>query len=85
MLAGWKRVDNSTTDYGEEGDVTTRKMDKKQEKNIAEVWKLFGFGDFKGGYDVKVEVTLQEFALKHPLQGDAVKGDVVGCSRPDIF
>jgi len=83
LLAGWKRVDDdSTTEDGEE-DVTTGKMDKKQEKNIAEVWKSFGFGDFKGGYDVREEVTLQEFALKHLLKGDAVRGVVVGCSRPE--
>ena len=42
MLAGWKRVDNSTTDYDEEGDVATRKMDKKQEKILLKFGNRLG-------------------------------------------
>ena len=59
------------------------KKDKDQERAIAEIWQSYGFGDFNGGYNVPEVVTLQEFALKHLLQKDAVKGVVVGCSRPE--
>mmetsp|Transcript_38919 Transcript_38919/g.93629 ORF Transcript_38919/g.93629 Transcript_38919/m.93629 type:complete len:223 (-) Transcript_38919:58-726(-) len=83
MLAGWKRVDSISTDDAEVVDDISRTKDTKQEKAIAEVWESFGFGDFAGGYDVPEDVTLQDFALKHLLKGDAVGGVVVGCSRPE--
>ncbi|KAL7549634.1 hypothetical protein ACHAWF_012899, partial [Thalassiosira exigua] len=44
-----------------------------------------GFDDVegRGGYDVPAEVPLQEYALERLLGDDAVRGLVVGCSRPE--
>ena len=83
ILGGWKKVDNSTTGANDDEDDANLKKDKDQEKAIGEIWQSYGFGDFNGGYNVPEDVTLQEFALKHLLQKDAVKGVVVGCSRPE--
>ncbi|KAL7532648.1 hypothetical protein ACHAXR_004758, partial [Thalassiosira sp. AJA248-18] len=80
LLAGWERVDS--TEHNEQDDVT-RKKDKAVEKNIAKIWESFGFGDFNGGYNVPEDVTLQEFALKHLLEDDGVRGLVLGCTQPE--
>ncbi|KAL9188977.1 hypothetical protein ACHAXT_011467 [Thalassiosira profunda] len=73
LLAGW----NS----GEDDASATK--DKSQEKTIANVWTTLGFGDFDGGYNIPEEQTLQEFALGRLLKEDAVRGLVIGCSRPE--
>jgi len=81
LVAGWKRGDSSSGDDDEINII--RKKDKHQEQEMAKVWKVLGFGDFAGGYDIPEDVTLQEFALKHMLKDDAVQGLVIGCSRPE--
>ncbi|KAL7470902.1 hypothetical protein ACHAXS_011188, partial [Conticribra weissflogii] len=94
LLGGWKRrrvvVDekgrdgngDQAKDRGVAGEDSVKK-DKDQEKKIAKIWKEYGFGDFRGGYDIPGDVTLQDFALRQILEEEAVRGVVVGCSSPE--
>jgi len=93
LLGGWKRrvgVDEKgradTGDREKDGgaavdDAVTK--DKDQEKKIAKIWKAYGFGDYRGGYDIPEDFTLQDFALRQILEEEAVRGVVVGCSSPE--
>ncbi|KAL7426557.1 hypothetical protein ACHAXM_000507 [Skeletonema potamos] len=62
---------------------TSRELDKDQEKKMAKVRQMLGFGELKSGYNIPDDTTLQEFALKKLLDESAVKGVVIGCSRPE--
>lgn len=62
---------------------STTKIDKDQEEKMEKIRQILGFGDLKGGYNIPDDMTLQEFALKNLLDERAVRGVVVGCSRPD--
>jgi hypothetical protein len=77
LLGGWKRVD-----IGEEGD-DSFEWDKDKEKEVANLWQSLGLGAFPGGYKIPENMTLQEFSLEHLMKDEAIRGVVVGCSRPD--
>ena len=77
LLAGWKKGTDAADD--KEG----VSFDKEQEKIISKIWTQLGFGDFRGGYNIPEDVTLQDFALNHLLEDSTVQGVVVGCSRPE--
>ncbi|KAL3801093.1 hypothetical protein HJC23_002386 [Cyclotella cryptica] len=78
ILGGWKRVTSE-----EEGKAHVHIWDKEKEQEMAKNWESLGLGEFSGGYKVPEDETLQEFSLKHLLKDKAVRGIVVGCSRPD--
>ena len=63
--------------------LTGKGEDKQGGESISEIWQRFGFGEFTGGYDIAGNIPLQDFALEHILKDDAVRGLVVGCSRPE--
>ncbi|KAL7481293.1 hypothetical protein ACHAW6_006972 [Cyclotella cf. meneghiniana] len=77
ILGGWKRVNS------EEEKVNSHVWDKEKEREVAKQWQSLGLGEFSGGYKIPEDETLQEFSLKKLLNDEAIRGIVVGCSRPD--
>lgn len=80
LLGGWTKDES----FDEEKGFSKRKeLDKDQEEKMSKVRKILGFGELNGGYNIPDDTTLQEFALKNLLDESAVRGVIVGCSRPE--
>jgi len=79
LMGGWTNVESVD---GEKVS-TSRELNKDQEKKMAKVRQMLGFGELKSGYNIPDDTTLQEFALKNLLDESAVRGIVIGCSRPE--
>lgn len=79
LMGGWTNVES----VDDEKVSTSREFDKDKEGKMAKVRQILGFGELKGGYNIPDATTLQEFALKNLLDESAVRGVVVGCSRPE--
>jgi len=79
LMGGWTSIDP----VDEQKISTTIELDKDQEEKMVKIRQILGFGELKGGYNIPDSTTLQEFALKNLLDENAVKGVVVGCSRPE--
>ena len=79
LVGGWTNVecvdDGCTT--------TTRELDSDKDEKMAKIRQILGFSELKEGYNIPDEMTLQEFALNNMFNESAVRGIVVGCSRPD--
>ena len=74
LMGGWT---NNT------GPTPTMELDKDQEEKMMKIRHILGFDDLKGGYNIPSDMALQEFALRNLLDESAVRGVVVGCSRPE--
>jgi hypothetical protein len=64
-------------------DEEKKEFDKEKDAKMAKVRNILGFGELSGGYNIPEDTTLQEFALANLLQESAVRGVVIGCSRPE--
>ena len=79
LMGGWTNAD-PTDDNKLSG---TIEFDKDKEEKMRKIRHILGFDDLKGGYNIPCDMTLQEFALRILLDESAVRGVVVGCSRPE--